>query len=114
MSDEPADNHSGEILDPAQVTIETFQPHMGNTFVMNVPENPDVELSLIATIDEYREANGQLAFRRPFSLVFEADDGTVYRQSIRQLRHPLLGSFEVFVVPFGIFEGKARYNVLFC
>lgn len=114
MSDESSENISSEPLDPAKATLETFQPHVGSSFVMNIPEHPDVELSLIEAKDEFLEANAESEFRRPFSLVLEAGDETCFPQSTRQLNHPALGSFEVFVVPFGVVEGKTRYNVVFC
>jgi hypothetical protein len=116
QSQTPHDSADEDLLavDNATATIDTFDPHIGSAFVFVPQDGAPVELQLLKTIDEYREAGSSSEFRRPFSLVFEAPDDTVHPQSNRKLQHTELGVVDVFLVPSGIFDGKVQYNVVFC
>ena len=114
QSPTPHDRGDDSLPLVATATIDTFEPHIGSTFVFVPEDGAPVELKLLKTIDEYREGGSSAEFRRPFSLVFEASHDVAHPQSNRKLRHPELGVLDLFLVPNGIFDGKVHYNVVFC
>lgn len=84
------------MLEPA--TADTFAPHVGEVFRLNVSD----DVTLEATLVEVKRA--EWAFspekkRTPFSLYFQSREQRVFPQRIYQLQHPVLGELEIFLVP---------------
>lgn len=111
MTITPDEPPSTEPLDLSSAMIADFEPHVGSAFFLHTPENEPVELKLIQTIDEHREANAEFEFRRPFSLVFEAPNDFIFPQNLRVLKNSDLGEFQAFLIPSGVVDGKTRYHI---
>ena len=83
--------------------VGDFEPQIGTPFALG-----DGHLTL-AEVTKHGGAGGGPR-PEPFSLVFEAAEGSVgLEQRIHALRHPVLGELELFLVPIG----PGRYEAVF-
>lgn len=94
------------MLDLATVTHETFEPLVGDEFVL---EGSDRRLVLDAVTTHIEQPNA----RTPFSLEFVGPAEPVLAQQTLALEHPALGKLAVFVVPVGRNERGTRYEAVF-
>lgn len=94
--------------DIATLTVNDFEPHLDAVFEMTSPAGP-VPLKLAKT-----ETCGQ-AIREggAFSLLFVAPSGPWLPQAIYPIRHPELGTMEIFLVPVGSVSGGNGYHAAF-
>jgi hypothetical protein len=94
--------------DIATLTVNDFEPHLDAVFEMEAPGGP-VPLKLAKT-----ECYGQ-AIREggAFSLLFVAPAGPWLPQAIYPVRHPELGTMEIFLVPVGPVSGGNGYHAAF-
>jgi len=99
------------------LTVDAFQPRVGQTFRIRARPESEVEAELI----EARELGGgparadaQTSRRRtPFSLSFRTSLMTPLPQSIYEVVHHELGGYEIFLVPVGP-DGKGMvYEAIF-
>jgi hypothetical protein len=99
------------------LTVDIFQPRVGQTFRIRARPESEVEAELI----EARELGGgparadaQTSRRRtPFSLSFRTSLMTPLPQSIYKVVHHDLGGYEIFLVPVGP-DGKGMvYEAIF-
>jgi hypothetical protein len=93
-----------------QFTIDLFSDKVGQTWTMNEPEAPPIELTLIEV--EPLRNYAKLA-REPFSLLFTTHGDFVLPQRIYGLRHATLGAMELFLVPIGREGDVTTYQSLF-
>jgi len=100
---------------PEPLKLSDFLPHVGTAFTIAFPDGT-LELALGAV-----EPHGVRAPRpdvpelrtEPFSLVFLGPLRPVLPQRTWDLRHPVLGTQGVFLVPIGPAEGRMRYEAVF-
>lgn len=94
--------------DIATLSIDDFAPHLNAIFEMVSPRGM-VPLTLART-----ESVGQ-AIREggAFSLLFVAPAGPFLPQAIYPVRHPALGTLEIFLVPVGPVPGGNGYHAVF-
>lgn len=94
--------------DIATLSIDDFEPHLNATFEINAPGGI-VPLKLVQT------ASAGHAMREggAFSLLFQAPGGPFLPQAIYSLRHPALGTLEIFLVPVGPLPGGNGYHAVF-
>lgn len=94
--------------DIATLTVKDFEPHLNVVFEMVAPAGT-VPLKLAKT-----ECYGQ-AIREggAFSLLFVAPTGPWLPQAIYPVRHPALGTMEIFLVPVGPVSGGNGYHAVF-
>jgi hypothetical protein len=98
-----------------EATSETFAPYVGDRFEATPREGEPFDAVLSSceetpygAPDEWRET----VRRVPFSLLFHADPDPGVPQQICAMRHPELGSFELFLVPLGPDERGMRYEAV--
>jgi hypothetical protein len=97
-------------VDLASVTQETFAPHLGSGFALALCDGI-LELELCA-VEALRAS--QNAPRAPFALRFRTRSVTGHLpQRIYALVHPVLGTFEIFLVPLGADATGMRYEAVF-
>jgi hypothetical protein len=98
------------------LTIETFAPHVGETFRMLVGAGQVIELELLqVTPVAVRMADGTEATqgRRPFSLLFRGPANPLATQRMYPIEHAAIGISELFVVPVGPGQGGMLYEIIF-
>lgn len=76
------------------LTLNTFVPHVGSRFVINVDAAQTIALELTTAEDL-----GSNARQEQFHLLFQGPPDSPLRQSIYTLEHPALGTMELFLVP---------------
>ncbi len=95
-----------------QLTIETFEPHVGTTFWVEFPNGSKVELRLIRAAKVMESEAARLP-RHPFSLFFIGPKAYLLQQQIYHLTHESAGAMDLFLVPVGA-EGNAYlYEAVF-
>ena len=94
-------------LDLATVTCETFEPHVGDAFVIAEPVQIELELA------EARSAGEWPGGREPFRLLFHGPRDPLLAQSIYRLEHAQLGALEIFIVPIGRDDQSTTYEAIF-
>ena len=94
--------------DLGKLKLDDFEPHLDAEFEMTSPVGT-VPLKLAKT-----ERYGQ-AIREggAFSLLFVAPAGPFFPQAIYPVRHPALGTMEIFLVPVGPMAGGNGYQAVF-
>jgi hypothetical protein len=95
-------------LDIATLSVDDFETHLNDTFELSSPGGI-VPLKLVQT------ASAGQALRKggAFSLLFQAPAGPFLPQAIYPLRHPALGTLEIFLVPVGPVPGGNGYHAVF-
>lgn len=93
-------------------TIETFQPHLGQVFHMQVGDQR-LPVKLTDVHPWGPEASRGRA-RVPFSLVFHTVPQAVVPQQIYRLESESMEPMELFLVPLGPDENGMRYEAVFC
>ncbi len=95
-------------MDLSQVTLETFEPCVGDAFAI-AAEPASIEFKL-----ETAEARGEWpGGRQPFSLTFRGPRDPLLPQSIYRLEHAALGALEIFLVPIGRDDAGTCYEAIF-
>jgi hypothetical protein len=109
-------------------TLQTFAPHIGETFRLRLPTRGDAEppapfdLQVIEATDLSRRGappDGPIAVgapgsrRAPFSIVFRGPPAPVLPQRIYHLEHGEIGALELFLVPVGPDGGGMRFEAVF-
>jgi hypothetical protein len=98
------------------LTLETFSPHVGETFRIPLQGDQAIELELVdarSLFDSYAERPGPRTARAPFALVLKGPASPVLPQRIYPLEHATIGRHELFMVPIGPDQGRMRYEVIF-
>jgi hypothetical protein len=98
------------------LTLETFSPHLGETFRIPLQADQTVDLELVdarSLHDPYAGRPGPRPARSPFGLVFAGPISPVLPQRIYPIEHAAIGRHELFVVPIGPDQGRMRYEVIF-
>ncbi len=96
------------------VTIETFEPLVGTTFRVNIPDGLAVELKLTEVTKRMEGVRSKKLKRQPFSLFFEGANTFFLQQHTFELTHPQFdGVLPMFLVPVGQEAGAFQYEAVF-
>jgi hypothetical protein len=96
------------------LTVETFQPRIGQTF--RIRPRPDTEIA--AELIEARslgEPGRAIASKRriPFTLSFRTTLSPVLPQRIYEVVHDEMGAYDIFLVPVGPDGNGMVYEAIF-
>jgi len=95
-----------------QVTVESFEPHVGSSFWVEFPTGGKVELRLTRAA-KVMESEAARLDRHPFSLFFIGPLSYMLPQQIYRVTHPTLESMEIFLVPIGKDAQTFQYEAVF-
>ena len=98
------------------LTLDTFSPHVGETFRIPLQGDHAIELELVdvkSLHDPYAGRPGPRTARVPFALVLKGPLTPVLPQQIYPLEHATIGRHELFMVPIGPDQDRMRYEVIF-
>ena len=95
-----------------QLTIESFEPHVGSTFWVEFPNDTKVELRLTAASKVMESEAARLA-RHPFSLYFMGPKSFLLQQHIYHVTHEKMGAMDVVLVPVGQDAQAYQYEAVF-
>ena len=85
-------------------TIATFSGQEGTTFRLSLPSGAILEATLLqVTALSAKGPSGETLPRKriPFSLMFRIPAPGRFDQKIYTLEHPVIGTFDLFLVPIG-------------
>jgi hypothetical protein len=94
--------------DLATIRIDDFAPHCDTVFAMQTAGG-EVPLKLVKVAPA--GASGRAG--GAFALTFVAPQGPWLPQAIYPVKHPALGTMEIFVVPAGPLQGGNGYHATF-
>jgi hypothetical protein len=94
-----------------RLTADTFAPAVGHTFALDAGEAGELELTLLEA--RSRDAPSDSAVRTPFSLLFRGPAEPTLPQRIYRLRHPTIGTLEIFLVPIARDGDGTMYEAVF-
>jgi hypothetical protein len=94
------------------ITLEDFEPCLGQTFRVT-PENADgLELEL-TQVKPLGNAGLEAGVRQPFSLLFRGPLEPVLAQQLFRIENSNLGELALFLVPIGPDENGMLYDATF-
>jgi hypothetical protein len=109
--------------DLANLNVDDFSPHLNAVFDLQTPKGGTMPLTLMAAASNGAElpkdlkgrAGEALKVRKGggFSLNFVAPEGRVLPQGVYSIKHPTLGTIEMFLVPSGPVHGGVGYHAVF-
>jgi hypothetical protein len=94
------------------LTIDSFQPHVGETFDAAIDGYDDV-----FTLTDVRAAKriNPLIARAPFTLVFRGERADIRFEHMIVLTHPVMGTLEISISPINrLADGRHEYQAVFC
>ena len=96
------------------LSVETFQPRIGQTFRIRPRADTDISAELIEarTLGEAGRATASKR-RIPFTLSFRTNLSPVLPQRIYEVVHDELGTYEIFLVPVGPDGTGMVYEAIF-
>jgi Domain of unknown function (DUF6916) len=98
------------------LTVETFAPAVGDTFVLDAGDAGRLDLELLDARALERDdppGSGESGRRTPFTVVFRGPAEPLLPQRIYRLEHATLGPLEIFIVPVARDEAGAVYEAIF-
>jgi hypothetical protein len=92
------------------LAIETFSDKVDQAFVLEEPDFPPIELTLIEAklLTNYLKAE-----RLPFSLLFTTRGQFILPQRIYRMRNAALGTLTIFIVPVAKSGDVVTYQAVF-
>jgi hypothetical protein len=98
-----------------RVTATTFEPAVGDTFVLDAGDAGTLDLELLEARQHDPSAPAQDASgaRAPFSLTFRGPADPVLPQRIYRLEHDSVGAIEIFIVPIAHDDAGTSYEAVF-
>jgi hypothetical protein len=92
------------------LTLEMFAPHVGSTFTLqDVDAGLPLELVEAVALAVHTAGRG----RPPFSLEFAGPVDPLHDQATVELKHDVIGSLAIFIVPIGRDATSTRYQAIF-
>jgi hypothetical protein len=85
-------------------TIATFSEQEGSTFRLSLASGGTLDATLLqVTALSAKGPSGEALPRKrtPFSLIFRVPTPGRFEQKIYKMEHPVIGTFELFLVPIG-------------
>ena len=95
-----------------QITVETFEPHIGTSFWAEFPSGGKVELRLVRAA-KVMESEAARLDRHPFSLFFVGPKSFLLQQSTYHLTHAAMDALDIFIVPVGQKADTYEYEAVF-
>lgn len=95
-----------------QLTVESFEPHVGSSFWVEFPSGGKVELRLVRAA-KVMESEAARLERHPFSLFFAGPKSYRLEQSIYHVTHPSMEALDIFIVPVGQDAQTYSYQAVF-
>ncbi|HEX2836403.1 MAG TPA: hypothetical protein VHW00_25585 [Thermoanaerobaculia bacterium] len=95
-----------------QVTVESFEPHVGSSFWVEFPNGSKVELRLTRAAKVMGSEAARLQ-RHPFSLYFLGPKSYLLPQHTYRVTHEQLEPMEIFLVPVGQNAEVYQYEAVF-
>lgn len=92
-----------------QLTAESFQPYLNQTFRVDLPSPIQLDLVLTECTAVGHAGRG----RQQFQLIFVGPLQPQLPQRIYRLLHPQMGELDIFLVPVGPNETGMRYQAVF-
>jgi len=92
------------------MTMDTFTPHVGETFRMIVNDEWEIHMRL-SSVTALASARG--AERAPFSMIFHAPPLAFVEQQMFSVEHDAMEPFALFLVPIGPDDNGMRYQAVF-
>jgi hypothetical protein len=92
------------------MTLETFAPHVGETFRVIVNDEWEIHMRLSSATPLASARGGD---RTPFSLIFHAPPLALLEQQLFGVEHDVLEPFVLFLVPIGPDDAGMRYEAVF-
>lgn len=103
-----------EAMDLSNLTRQTFEPHVGSTFKVKLPNGVETELKLAETARLMERVTSKRLKREPFGLYFHGADSLFLPQGVYEFSHPALESaLAFFIVPVRHDEGIYEYEAVF-
>lgn len=97
-----------------EVTLETFEPHVGSVFTLKFESADPVHLKLVRAAPIMERISSEKLKRKPFSLFFEGNDTVVLPQRMYAFTHESLTEpLPIFIVPLGRENGVMTYEAVF-
>ena len=99
----------------ATLTLEIWQPLVGAVFHVKTAEGDEADLELVQAADQAEQMHLPDAFRKPFSLLFEAPDEVTWPQGLFTFTHEAIGVQTLFcsAVVHPTDPGRRAYEVVF-
>ena len=95
-------------MSPSSLKPADFEPHVGQAFAIEAHgKQLDLKLAEVERLGAAVREGGA------FSLLFLSAPGPSLPQGLYPMRHPALGTLELFVVPLGPKDGSNSYQVVF-
>ncbi|MEO8379800.1 MAG: hypothetical protein ABI779_09070 [Acidobacteriota bacterium] len=95
-----------------QITVESFEPHVGSSFWVEFENGAKVELRLNRAAQVMESEAAHLP-RHPFSLYFVGPLSFKLSQRIYHVTHPALEPMDIFLVPTGQDAQSYQYEAVF-
>lgn len=95
-----------------QLTVESFEPHVGSSFWVEFENGSKVELRLVRAA-KVMESEAARLVRHPFSLFFIGPKSYLLQQQTYHLTHAELEPMDIFVVPVGGDAQVYQYEAVF-
>ena len=95
-----------------QLTVESFEPHVGTSFWVEFPSGGKVELRLVRAA-KVMESEAARLDRHPFSLFFIGPKSYLLQQQTYHLAHPSMDAMDIFLVPVGGDAQTYQYEAVF-
>lgn len=95
-----------------QLTVESFEPHVGSSFWVEFSSGGKVELRLVRAA-KVMESEAARLDRHPFSLFFVGPKSYLLQQQTYHLTHPSMEAMDIFIVPVGADAQTYQYEAVF-
>ena len=95
-----------------QLTVESFEPHVGTSFWAQLPAGGKVELRLVRAAKVMESEAARLP-RHPFSLFFIGPRSLMLPQATYPVAHDAMETMEIFIVPVGQDAQTYHYEAVF-
>jgi hypothetical protein len=96
-----------------RVTVDTFAPAVGTSFVLDQDAVDRLELEKAETLTAGAAAIDDSGRRAPFRLLFRGPPDPILEQAIYRITHDRVGALEIFIVPIGRDDAGAHYEAIF-
>lgn len=88
------------------LTCRDFAVHLQSIFRVELPAQLDLELVEVSEMSDSKVEE--------FSILLAGPESPWLRQGTYSLAHPVMGQFDLFLVPLGPRHGRMIYQAVFC
>ena len=98
---------------PDRLELSTFEPHLNETFVIEVEQLGKVDLTLIEAEASKWQPAPESGLPHAFSIVFRGPPEFVLPQRSYRMSHEALGDLDIFVTPIAASPEGVDYQAVF-